>query len=455
MYRGTSTLAILLAGASASLAVSPSLHAEQAQRFDAVLQGHAILPARTLIAAPEDAPAALQSSGKFTRRGDPSRILDVPSDGESMPFKGQPVQGFSGIRAIGDGSYHVLTDNGFGAMANSPDAMLFFHRVRPDFDNGSVTIEKTTFLKDPDQVVPFVTTMEGSQSRYLTGADFDIEGFQMVGDQIVIGDEFGPYVIVADAETGVVSEFHETLVDGEPVLSPDHYSLQLPNPGGELPAYNARRSRGYEGFAASVDGSLLYPLLEGPLWQADAGDWERVADGRVALRLLEMKADTREWTGRSWFYPVEQEGHAIGDFNMIDETRGLIIERDGGQGDAELACEAGQSEDCFEKPAEFKRIYLIDMAGVEPGQPVHKVAYVDLLDIQDPQGVARQGQRDDGRFTFPFVTIENVDRVDDTHIIVANDNNFPFSVGRALNTLDDNEMILLEVGDFLKASHAK
>jgi hypothetical protein len=30
----------------------------------------------------------------------------------------------------------------------------------------------------------------------------------------------------------------------------------------------------------------------------------------------------------------------------------------------------------------------------------------------------------------PFLTIENVDRVDDTHIVVGNDNNLPFSAGR-------------------------
>ena len=53
--------------------------------------------------------------------------------------------------------------------------------------------------------------------------------------------------------------------------------------------------------------------------------------------------------------------------------------------------------------------------------------------------------------TFPFFTIENVDVVDATHIIVGNDNNLPFSTSREPNKADDNEFILLEVGDFLKA----
>lgn len=48
------------------------------------------------------------------------------------------------------------------------------------------------------------------------------------------------------------------------------------------------------------------------------------------------------------------------------------------------------------------------------------------------------------------MTIENVDRVDDSHIIVANDNNFPFSSGRTIGVADDNEFVLLEVADFLR-----
>ena len=72
------------------------------------------------------------------------------------------------------------------------------------------------------------------------------------------------------------------------------------------------------------------------------------------------------------------------------------------------------------------------------------------MDIYDPHKLARQGGRD-GKFTVPFFTIENVDVVDADHIIVGNDNNLPFSSGRALGKADDNEMILLRVGELLKA----
>ena len=41
--------------------------------------------------------------------------------------------------------------------------------------------------------------------------------------------------------------------------------------------------------------------------------------------------------------------------------------------------------------------------------------------------------------------------VDADHIIVGNDNNLPFSSGRALGKSDDNEMMILKVTDLLKA----
>jgi len=72
------------------------------------------------------------------------------------------------------------------------------------------------------------------------------------------------------------------------------------------------------------------------------------------------------------------------------------------------------------------------------------------MDIDNPQKLARQGGKD-GKLTLPFFTIENVDVVDADHIIVGNDNNLPFSSSRDPNKADDNEFVLLEVGEFLKA----
>lgn len=71
------------------------------------------------------------------------------------------------------------------------------------------------------------------------------------------------------------------------------------------------------------------------------------------------------------------------------------------------------------------------------------------MNIADPNKVARK-PLNNGVLTFPFFTIEDVDMVDPTHIVVGNDNNYPFSASRQLNRADDNEFILLDVGDMLK-----
>ena len=135
-----------------AVACSPALLALATARMaqtniPAVLDGHAVLPAMTLVPPPADAPRELQISGRYA--GPPGKRVDTPKSvpgmsalsdraaprptGSKLPFTGQPVQGFSGIKHMGDGTYLTITDNGFGSKANSPDAMLMFHVVKPDW----------------------------------------------------------------------------------------------------------------------------------------------------------------------------------------------------------------------------------------------------------------------------------------------------------------------------------
>ncbi|WP_284177424.1 esterase-like activity of phytase family protein [Rhabdaerophilum sp. SD176] len=427
------------------------------QSFDAVLAGHAVLPAETFIDPPADAPADLKVSGKFATGAVRTEALGSAEGrsagrptGVKVPFRGQPVQGHSGIKRMADGTFWVVTDNGFGSKANSPDAALFLSHYRVDWATGTVTRLATVFLHDPDRKVPFRVVHEGTEKRYLTGSDFDLEGFQIVDGKIWLGEEFGPYLIRADM-SGKVEAVFETMADGKPVMSPDHFRVTTQNPGQAMPAnVNLGRSRGYEGFAASKDGKFLYGLLEGPLWDAEKKDWEKV-DGRQSLRILEFSIAEQKWTGRHWKYVLDAGATAIGDFNMIDATTALVIERDNGEGTPDKACPAGQrAETCFHDLAKFKRIVKIEMTDAHVNGPVRKIGHVDLMKIQDPDKKARK-PLNDGVLTFPFFTIENVDVVDDKHIIVGNDNNLPFSSSRNPNKADDNEFILLNVEGLLKA----
>ncbi len=203
--------------------------------------------------------------------------------------------------------------------------------------------------------------------------------------------------------------------------------------------------------AAAKDGSKLYPLLEGALWD-EAAQAPETLDGKSYLRLLEFDVKNERWTGRHWKYVLESNQNAIGDFNMIDATTGLVIERDNGEGVPDRACPEGQKRtDCFHDLPKFKRVYKIEFNESNVGGPVRKLAYVDLLNIADPNQLARKPLTN-GVLHFPFFTIEDVDVVDATHIVVGNDNNLPFSSSREPNQADDNELVLLEVGDFLKSA---
>jgi len=419
-------------------------HNEQTPQFEAVLKTHAQLPAQSFILPPKGAPAYFNQSGRFTAK-DSNRVeasygIYDEATGLARPFPGQPLQGFSGIRSLGDNRFLVLTDNGFGTKANSADAMLMFHEVSVDWKSGRVIVDKTLFLSDPNNKVPFSITDETGEQRFLTGADFDIESIQPVEGGYWFGDEFGPWLIRTDT-SGVVESVIATQMDGKDYISPDNAFTKLSDPDKPAPVITTKRSGGYEGMAISRDGKTLYPLLEKPIFDAQTGQLERVNDQPV-LRMLAFNAEKQVWLNVVRYYPLADANHAIGDFNMIDEHRALIIERDGGQGDSR--------EGWAEKPAEFKRIYLVDLRDMDEHKVLRKIAYIDLMQIKDPNAIAPRGTHE-GVFSFPFVTIEDVDRVDENTIVVANDNNYPFSVGREQGRADDNEFILLDVADFLRA----
>ncbi|WP_112311657.1 esterase-like activity of phytase family protein [Pseudogemmobacter bohemicus] len=448
------TLSLGLTTALVSLTALPAMAEE---KFTATLAGHAYFPAFTMVTPPADAPRDLWVSGKFTGKtrneapmsvmGDTGKAYGAHPTGISLPFIGQPVQGMSGfaMNRAEDGSWFTLTDNGFGSKLNSPDAMLTFHRMAPDFTSGKVERLETVFLKDPDHVVPFRIANEGTDQRYLTGSDFDPESIQFLDGEIWIGEEFGPFILCIGLD-GVVKSVHQTMMDGAALTGPD-------TPGTVVPAiagtdYRVQRSGGYEGMALQPGTGLLWGMLEKPLL-ADGGETEG-----DFLRVFTFDTTKADWTGATYKFRLAEGAKAIGDFNFIDETRALVIERDNGEGTAALACAEGADEmsACYPQPARVKNIVLVDTASVDADGLLKRIAHIDLLDIQDPDGKALAGLKPaEGPFTFPFFTIEDVARVDETHIMVANDNNLPFSGGREIGQAADNEFILLSVPELLAA----
>ncbi len=178
---------------------------------------------------------------------------------------------------------------------------------------------------------------------------------------------------------------------------------------------NLGRSQGFEGLAFSPDRATLYPLLEGTVTGDPAG----------SLRIYEFDVASAAYEGLVGLYQLESTTHAIGDFTPINTNEFLVIERDNNQGEA----------------AEFKKIFKVDLSAVNSNGFVQKEEVVDLLTLKDPNDLNGDGST---TFDFPFQTIEDVLVLDSNTILVANDNNYPFSVGRP-PAIDNNEIIEIQL----------
>jgi hypothetical protein len=357
-----------------------------------------------------------------------------PANGVAAPFPAsQPVQGISAvIPGSRPGRYLALQDNGFGARANSADALLRWFELQPRWRTaqggaGTVELHGAVSLSDPAGRIagPVVSTgpsypgsgipvaAEIRAGRLLTGADLDPESFRQMPDGSVwIGDEFGPWLLHFDAGGRLLEP---------PIGIPGARAPEHPEAGAR--GATLRGSRGLEGLALSPDGRTLWPMLEGTV----AGDPERM------LRIYEFDSATRTFarddaTGepRVRRYRLDDAEHAIGELTALDARRFAVIERDGRAGDE----------------ARFKRIYRIDLDDVAADGTLTKTLLVDLLDVADPDDLDGDGR---DRFRFPFATIESLLVLDATTLLVACDNNFPFGAARVPGTPDPTEFILLRV----------
>ncbi len=346
--------------------------------------------------------------------GPPSgRFLSPAARGAG--FASQPVQGFSAIRPdrSNPGSWLVLCDNGFGTKANSPDFLLRIYAVRPDWrtasgGSGRVQVGGFVQLSDPDRHVPFKLVREDTPERWLTGGDFDPESFVEAPDGTFwIGDEFGPYLLHADASGRLLAPPFGA--DG--LRSPEHAAVPVPD-AGAASAATVKRSRGFEGLAIDADGSRLIALLEsGPL--GDAPD---------TIRLLEFDLAAQRFTGRSWPYRVSAPGANVTELVAYARARYLAIERDNAAG----------------PEARVKRVLALRLA--ETGTEAEAVLVADLLDIADPRALSGLGPH----FTFPFITPEAVWPEDARTLVLVNDNNFPGGGGRGpAGSKDASEFIRL------------
>ncbi|GAB1819545.1 esterase-like activity of phytase family protein [Herbidospora sp. RD11066] len=348
-------------------------------------------------------------------------LAKTPVNGITPPFPGQPIPGFSAVIPNARGSKNAnrllaMPDNGFGAKDNSADFLLRAYYIEPDYKTGQIGIKSHISFRDPDHKVPFAIVNGNTPERLLTGADFDIESLQWdANGTLWIGDEFGPYLVNVD-KTGKVLRAPIPLFDG--TKSPASNEL-APGEAPTLPG-----SGGFEAMAASEDGWTLYPILE----RAKIND----ADQRRRI-VYEFDVRTNAYTGKTWTFRVDDPGLFVGDAQVLDGKRLLLIERDNGMGQTSFV----------------KKLIVTDLTKADANGVLPRHTAVDLMYLADPNGVSTPARPNEygvgAKFSFPLQSVESVLPLSGDRVVVANDNNFPGNDGRIPGRADDTEVIVIDI----------
>lgn len=466
---------ILLAATLACAAGLPVLGADPAPAQQARLLARSVLPAATFRAG---SPATGAFFSPAEREA--ARANGFPGPSEGPYFTTQPVQGFSSMIPADGGTWWALADNGYAWRTNSADFQLVVYRLDPRWAQpGGPKVLETVVLHDPDRRIPWTIVCDQANGAPLPGFSFNampaapaacgghpatrtLTGFDLDPESVVrapdgtfwISEEFGPFLVHAAADGRVL----EAPIPFPGVRSPQNPFLAISGrANAERPTLAA--SRGPEGLAISPDGGTLYALLEGAVTGDDPQDLrilvfdvaKRAFEGHFRYR-LEMPSQTVNLAALvdasgARVYPdavAPPPGPvSIGELKAVNDHEMLVIERDN-LGD-DLAA------------PRFKKLFLIDLAQAgERGGYVGKTLLLDLLAIPDPAGVGGDGDF----FRMPFYTIESVHVVDERTLLIASDNNFPFSNGRARSrsadrrgplAADDTELILVRLGTPLQA----
>ena len=83
---------------------------------------------------------------------------------------------------------------------------------------------------------------------------------------------------------------------------------------------------------------------------------------------------------------------------------------------------------------------------VNPGKPDARLRTTKAL-----QKLVKAGQAFEASFALPHLGPEGLTIVDSKHIVLVNDNNFPYSSGRTIGKPDDNEFTLLNIEALVNA----
>ncbi len=474
MRRTWAAFSVLIIGATAGIggAAAAASPGDEVSHQQAQLVARSVLPAATFRAGSPPSGAFFTAQNRLDTAAN-----GVPAPASGPVFSSQPVQGISATIPAGHGQWWALADNGYGTRDTSADWQLPIYRMALGLGTTGVPqVLETVVLSDPHGYVPWKTVCDPTvgadlppftfnvlpatkpaacgtdpAARLLTGFDFDPESIEIDrAGTFWIGEEFGPFLLHADRQGHLLEP---------PIATPGVKSPQSPTlnvVGGEQP--NVAQSRGLESMAIDPSRQHLYPMYEGAVGTDDPQDL-RILDfdikthrfssdvrhlrlempgAKVNLASLTLVGGAAAYPGAT--APTGTGGESAPELTAVNSHQFLLLERDG-NGDGVAA-------------PRFKKVFLVDTRNTGSDGYVSKRLLVDLMAVPDPKHVGGDGDF----FRFPFNTIESVHVVSADTVLVANDNNYPFSTGRSRSLTnartgplapDDNEFILVNVGQRL------
>ncbi|TWT79789.1 hypothetical protein CA13_11960 [Planctomycetes bacterium CA13] len=317
--------------------------------------------------------------------------------------------GFSGMDYSGDKDrFFLLSDRGAGDGAVSYPCR--FHEVNLKVDPATKQIQfdllATRLLTSQagSQVVGSLAAHDNDLHAMGDSHDWtamDPEGIRCLpGGALLMSDEYGPHIVIVDPSGQIETE----------LAIPGRFRIQLTEDGtyrrGTFP------NRGLEGIAVTPSGKRFVSMLQSPLIQDGKIEDHKCFGLNCRGIILDATAkdhdDGEEMVEHEFDYRLDSFASGTSEILAVDETRFLVIERDGQVGEA----------------AKCKRIYLIDTAKATdvcqlesmPSEeipanvlPATKTLLIDLLDpafgiggalaVEKPEGLCWGKPLEDGRRT--------------------------------------------------------
>ncbi len=306
------------------------------------------------------------------------------------------IGGFSAIEYSGrDDRYWVLADRGPADGAASYPCRIQSIELKVDVETHILRprVVGTVMLRDKSGKPLLGSLKDVPEARFERGIALDPEGLRVTSEgEFIVSDEYGPSL-----------DFFAPTGDRIKSWELPKWMRLTRESNLELAKDGAMPNRGLEGLAISADQASIVAAMQGPLIQDSYSDGKKRFGNYV--RLIQMPLNG-EGQYRQFLYPLSHKKSGISEILAYDESRYLLLERDGE----------------VRPDADYKAIYLAkldsatDVASYEkvPSRDlppnvlaVEKELFIDLLDerwaipkkhlLEKPEGLAWGPMLRDGR----------------------------------------------------------